>query len=65
GAPGQQDSPERLLIDAGQLRALSRSAPGPFLLMVQNNEIDQALSVAGAMRPLWQSWKYSIWEKKP
>ncbi|HEX5482912.1 MAG TPA: phospholipid carrier-dependent glycosyltransferase, partial [Terriglobia bacterium] len=47
GAPGQQDSPERLLIDAGQLRALSRSAPGPFLLMVQNNEIDQALSVAG------------------
>lgn len=65
GQPGTPDAEEPVLIDANQLASLSRSAPGAFLLMVQNNEVNEALQVAGPMRPLWESWKYSIWEKKP
>ncbi|MGH9470400.1 MAG: ArnT family glycosyltransferase [Terriglobia bacterium] len=52
-----------LLMDAAELRRLGGNPPGAFLLIIQNNEIGSALNVAGTMAPLWEAWKYSIWEK--
>jgi hypothetical protein len=54
-----------LLLDSRQLGDLARSGPGPFLLIVQNHEINEALGTAGSMFPLWGAWKYSVWEKRP
>lgn len=54
-----------LLLDSQQLSDLARSGPGPFLLIVQNHEINEALGAAGSMFPLWGAWKYSVWEKRP
>jgi 4-amino-4-deoxy-L-arabinose transferase-like glycosyltransferase len=56
---------EPLLLTARQLTALSRSAPGPFLILVQNNEADQLVKVVGSVEPLWATWRYSVWEKIP
>ncbi len=68
GAPAQTLSrwaDEPLLITGAQLRQLAGAAPGPFLLLVRDTQINQALAVAGSMKPLWQAWQYSVWEKKP
>ncbi len=54
----------RLLITSRGLSKLSRSPPGPFLLLVQNNEIASLMHVTGALSPLWGGWKYSVWEKQ-
>lgn len=62
-AGGQQSWP--LFMNARELHQAGLSPPGPFLLMVQNSEITSALNVAGGMMPLWQAWKYSVWEKAP
>ncbi len=59
---GWRDEP--LLIRARRLQALGRAAPGPFMVLVRNNEANQALAVAGPMVPLWQGWRFSVWEKK-
>lgn len=50
-----------LLLTGKELSEMARNAP--FLLMVQNNEVNDALRAVGSMNPLWQAWKYSIWEK--
>ncbi|MGH9357535.1 MAG: hypothetical protein ACRD10_15535, partial [Terriglobia bacterium] len=54
-----------LFIDGNQLQGFAEAAPGPFLLIVRNTQVNQVLAVAGSMRPLWQAWQYSIWEKNP
>ncbi|MGH9327421.1 MAG: glycosyltransferase family 39 protein [Terriglobia bacterium] len=51
-----------LLVSGKELRQMARNSS--FLLMVQNHEVYLALRMAGSMRPLWESWKYSVWEKK-
>ncbi len=56
---------EPLFISGSHLQDFANAAPGPFLLMVRNTQVNQALSTAGAMKPLWQAWEYSVWEKKP
>lgn len=54
---------EPVLLTARELRQLSRAAPGPFLLLAQNNEVNELTGVTGALMPLWETWKYSVWEK--
>jgi 4-amino-4-deoxy-L-arabinose transferase-like glycosyltransferase len=56
---------EPLLLTGIQLRDLSQSAPGPFLLLARNNEVDQLVRAAGSIKPLWSAWRYSVWEKQP
>ncbi|HLI35712.1 MAG TPA: glycosyltransferase family 39 protein, partial [Terriglobia bacterium] len=62
---GSEWAGQPLLLDSRQLGDLARSGPGPFLLIVQNHEINEALGAAGSMFPLWGAWKYSVWEKRP
>ncbi|MGH9451079.1 MAG: ArnT family glycosyltransferase [Terriglobia bacterium] len=54
-----------LLMDAAQLVRRAHSPGAPFLLMLRNDEVNLALQNAGSMQPLWQAWKYSVWEKRP
>lgn len=56
---------EPLLLTGTQLKALSQSAPGPFLLLVQNNEVDELVRATGSITPQWMGWRYSVWEKAP
>ncbi|MGH9359846.1 MAG: hypothetical protein ACRD1O_11830, partial [Terriglobia bacterium] len=56
---------EPLFVNGRQLQLLARTAPGPFLLMVRDAQINQALAAMGSMKPLWQAWQFSVWEKKP
>ncbi len=66
GAPRKTGSGhvnEPLLIDSGQLKDLFRAAPGPFLVLVQNNEAGQLVGAFGSLAPLWEAWKYSVWER--
>ena len=55
---------EPLFVKGSQLQDFVNSAPGPFLLMVRNTQVNEALNSAGAMKPLWQAWQYSVWETK-
>lgn len=52
-----------VLLSGQELSEIARNVP--FLLMVENNEVNDALRATGPMDPLWQSWKYSVWEKGP
>jgi hypothetical protein len=67
-AQPQTDAPgvdEPVLLTGAELRTLSQTGPGPFLLLVQNNEVDQLAGAAGSIQPLWVAWHYSVWEKVP
>jgi hypothetical protein len=64
-APTGRSAQEPLLITGRQLRFLSESPPGPFLLLVQNNEIDELFHAAGTLTPRWTGWRYSVWERQP
>jgi 4-amino-4-deoxy-L-arabinose transferase-like glycosyltransferase len=55
---------EHLLINSRELARLSKSPPGPFLLLVQNDEAGSMMRMTGPLAPLWGAWKYSIWEKQ-
>jgi hypothetical protein len=61
--PGAAPVNEPLLIDANELKNLSKSAPGPFLILVQNNEAAELIDTFGSMEPLWEAWKYSVWKR--
>jgi 4-amino-4-deoxy-L-arabinose transferase-like glycosyltransferase len=54
---------EPALITGRQLKSLSESPPGPFLILGQNNEINELARAAGAITPRWTGWCYSVWEK--
>jgi 4-amino-4-deoxy-L-arabinose transferase-like glycosyltransferase len=58
---GQVNEP--VLIESRQLKDLFRAAPGPFLVLVQNNEAGQLIGAFGSLAPLWAAWKYSVWER--
>jgi hypothetical protein len=63
---GVGDRPrEPLLLTGRELKSLSQSAPGPFMLLVQNNEVDELTRATGLITPLWVTWQYSVWEKTP
>jgi 4-amino-4-deoxy-L-arabinose transferase-like glycosyltransferase len=55
---------EPILLTARQLRQLAASPPGPFLLLVRNNEIGQLDRIAGDLDPLWSGWDFSVWLKR-
>ncbi|MGH9448572.1 MAG: hypothetical protein ACRD3O_23060, partial [Terriglobia bacterium] len=62
GEAGNGRVNEPLLIDANELKDLCHAAPGPFLVLVQNNEAGRLVETFGPMDPLWEAWKYSIWK---
>jgi hypothetical protein len=60
----QKGSWEPLLLTGAELKSLSQSAPGPFLVLAQNNEVDELTRATGQISPLWVAWHYSVWEKQ-
>jgi hypothetical protein len=66
GEPGVRKSPwEPLFLTGRELKSLSQSAPGPFLVLAQNNEVDELTRATGQIAALWVAWRYSVWEKTP
>jgi 4-amino-4-deoxy-L-arabinose transferase-like glycosyltransferase len=51
-----------LALTGSEFTALGRSPPTPFLVMVRNDEVSDVEKLQGVIEPLWQAWKYSVWE---
>jgi 4-amino-4-deoxy-L-arabinose transferase-like glycosyltransferase len=56
---------EPILITPRQLQQIAASPPGPFLLLVRNNEVWQISRICGGLDPLWTGWDFSVWAKSP
>ncbi|MGH9430351.1 MAG: glycosyltransferase family 39 protein [Terriglobia bacterium] len=56
---------EPILMTPPQLHQLAASPPGPFLLLVRNNEVGQLNRIANDLDPLWTGWDFSVWAKRP
>jgi 4-amino-4-deoxy-L-arabinose transferase-like glycosyltransferase len=50
-----------LVASGSEFTALARAPRTPFLVMVQNDETSD-LEKLGGVDPLWQAWKYSVWQ---
>ncbi|HUY12241.1 MAG TPA: glycosyltransferase family 39 protein [Terriglobia bacterium] len=58
-----ESSKEPVLLTPRQLHRLGVSPPGPFLLLVRNNEVGQLNQVVNGIDPLWTGWDFSVWAK--
>jgi len=67
--PGREDSTgsvnEPILLTLRQLHQLAASPPGPFLLLVRNNEVGQLNQIVNGLDPLWTGWDFSVWARQP
>ncbi len=61
----QDKTAGQLLIDARELRLLSRSSPDPVLVMVRNSHVRQLTQTVGPIDPLWDDGEYSVWKIPP
>lgn len=41
---------------------LGQTSQQPFLVIVQNEEVPDVAKQEAAFQPLWDAWKYSVWE---
>lgn len=45
-----------------EFSAMGRASPQPFLIIVQNEEAPDVAKQEPVFKPLWDAWKYSVWE---
>jgi 4-amino-4-deoxy-L-arabinose transferase-like glycosyltransferase len=61
-APGGSRPGAMLFPTQEEFAAMGRASQQPFLVIVQNEEVPDVAKQAAVFLPLWEAWKYSVWE---
>jgi len=61
-SPGGPGGFGPLLLDGQGLKNLAETSSRPFLVIVQNNEVEDLAKIVGTLEPLWAGWQYSVWK---